>query len=108
MLRLAIIAIGLTMVTLGAATFWLPGPQVVVVLLGLALVAGQWRFIARALDRGELGLRRLRSERWEPLSARRKRTAAGAAWLGFGGAVALVVAGAWSAGLLPTWLPLID
>lgn len=107
-LRLTIIAIGLTMVTLGALTFWLPGPQIVVVLLGLALIAGQWRFIARTLDRGELGLRRVRSERWEPLSHRRKRAALGAAWFGFGSAVALVVVGAWSAGLLPTWLPLID
>ena len=37
---------------IAAATFWLPGPNFVIVLLGLLLIAGQLGFVARLIDRG--------------------------------------------------------
>jgi hypothetical protein len=83
-----------------------PGPNFVIVLLGLAIVAGQWRMAARALDRIEAALRRWNDEHWDPYP--HKRRAIAIIWI----VVVAVLAGAvWLAhrqGWLPGWLPYVS
>lgn len=106
-LRIGTIALGIALMVAAAATFFLPGPNFVLVLAGLALIAGQWRAVAVLLDRAEVRGRRIRTERWETMSARRRHGAIGVAWLLFVVAVGLVGLGAWRLGLLPAGLPLV-
>lgn len=71
LLRLVLIAVGFTLMFAAAATFWLPGPNFVLVLAGLALVGGQAKFVARAMDRGEVTGRRWNERVWEPYPHKR-------------------------------------
>ena len=97
---------GIAFTLAGALTFWVPGPNFVIVLLGLAIVAGQWRMAARALDRIEVALRRWNDEHWDPYP--HKRRAIAIIWI----VVVAVLAGAvWLAhrqGWLPSWLPYVS
>src|SRR6185312_15417706 len=49
---------GLVLVVVGILLWFLPGPGWLFVILGLALFAGEWRFVACWLDRAEVSLRR--------------------------------------------------
>ncbi len=51
-------AMGLATVLLGLLLTLTPGPGFLVLLIGAAIIAGQSRRLARALDRAELRLRR--------------------------------------------------
>lgn len=106
-LRIGAIALGIGLIVAAAVTFFLPGPNFVLVLAGLALVAGQWRAVAVLLDRGEVAGRRSKAARWDPMSSRRKHAAIAVVWLIFAAAVGLVALAAWRLGLLPGWLPIV-
>lgn len=73
--RIALIAVGCALAAVGALTFWIPGPNVVIVVAGLALVAAQWRLVARGLDRAELACRRWHRTRWVPYPHKRAAVA---------------------------------
>lgn len=103
-LRLALIALGGALALAGSLTFWIPGPNFVVVIAGLALVAAQWRLFARLLDHAELALHRWHEQRWEPYP--HKRRVIVVAWLAFALAFAGVLRAAAALGWLPSWLPL--
>ncbi len=100
-IRITVIAVGAGVMLVAALTFWIPGPNFLIVLAGLALVAGQWRFVARLLDRGELRMHRWHDEVWEPMPRRRRRLVLSVAWLV--GAAVVVALGlvARQAGVLP-------
>jgi hypothetical protein len=51
-------AAGVALLVLGLLLFLTPGPGFVVALLGAAILAGQSRSLARALDRCEIRVRR--------------------------------------------------
>ena len=78
-LRPLLIVLGLALMVVAASTFFLPGPQVVGVMLGLALVGGQSRTVARWLDRGELRGCGLSARYWEPHRHTKRGKAAAAA-----------------------------
>ncbi|MBC7461346.1 MAG: hypothetical protein H7287_08285 [Thermoleophilia bacterium] len=65
-MRVALLVVGTLLLLAAAVTFWLPGPNWMLVFLGLAIVCGQSHWVARTLDRGELGLRHWHDERWAP------------------------------------------
>lgn len=105
-IRFTLIVVGIGISLAGALTFWIPGPNFLVVLVGLAIVAAQWGFVARELDRLEVAARRWNQEAWHPY--RHKRPVIVAAWLLFFSLVAVVGWLAWRHGWLPGWLPLVD
>ncbi|MCB0879755.1 MAG: hypothetical protein KDC46_12355 [Thermoleophilia bacterium] len=99
--RVTVIAVGCGVMVIAAVTFWVPGPNFVIVLAGLALVAGQWRFVARMLDRGEVAARRWHEQTWEPMPRWRRRSILAVVWLA-GACLALAMAYvSWRQGLLP-------
>jgi hypothetical protein len=104
--RLLLIGLGLALVLGGMLTFWLPGPQFVVILAGVAIIAAQWKAVASRLDRLEVWVRRWHDTRWEPYP--HKRPVLAAIWIGVIAVVALVAWVAWSRDWLPAWLPGID
>lgn len=114
LLRIGAILAGFLLITGGAVTFWLPGPNFVLVLGGLALVAAQWRLAARFLDWLEVAGRRVKGALWDPRSKGAKRVIALILWLVFAAGCAAAVLGLWHAGLLPAsftdripeWVPL--
>ncbi|MEN3941949.1 PGPGW domain-containing protein [Prosthecobacter sp. SYSU 5D2] len=55
--RILYLGIGLALVAAGVAFLALPGPGLLVMALGLALMAGEFRTMARGLDQVEVGLR---------------------------------------------------
>lgn len=103
--RITLIVVGAVLLVSAAVTFWVPGPNFVIVLAGLALVATQWRLVARLMDRGELAARRWHVQRWMPYSHKRRATVlmATAGLL----VVALLAWLATARGWLPGWLPLV-
>ena len=103
--RLVIICIGLGLALGGALTFWVPGPNFVIVLAGHAIVAAQRKGVARQLDRVEVAGRRWNEERWDPYPHKRRVIVLG--WLAFLALVALLGWVAWRNGWLPSWLPFI-
>jgi hypothetical protein len=106
--RVTVIGLGCSLMVLAAATFWVPGPNFVIVLAGLALVAGQWRMVARLMDRGEVAARRWHLERWEPMPRWRQRIVLFVLWAA-GGIFAMSMAYvSWRSGALPTWGPIPD
>ncbi len=105
-IRLTVLGFGIAFTLAGALTFWIPGPNFVIVLIGLAIVAGQWRVAARVLDRIEVALRRWNDERWDPYP--HKRRAVVLIWLVVVAALASVGALAFRQGWLPGWLPFAD
>lgn len=101
--RVTLICVGVTLAVAGAVTFWLPGPNFVLVFAGIAIVAGQWKLVARGLDRLEVAGRRWNDEVWDPYPHKR-RVKAIVAFL-FVVAVVLVALLADRQGWLPGWLP---
>ena len=65
-LRMVVLALGVVLMASAAVTFFLPGPNFVLVLAGLALIAGQSRTIARLVDRAEVAGRRWHEHVWLP------------------------------------------
>jgi uncharacterized membrane protein YdbT with pleckstrin-like domain len=57
--RIAIITLGIILIPVGMALWFLPGPGWLTIFAGLALLAGQWKRTSRMLDRTELRLRRM-------------------------------------------------
>lgn len=104
-LRWFLIGLGIFLIFAGALTFWIPGPNFLIVFVGLALVAAQWRFVARQLDRGEVVAREWKAKHWEPYP--HKRRVLLAAWLTFATVVATLVWVADQQGLLPGWFPFL-
>jgi hypothetical protein len=105
-LRVLIIGLGLALILASAFTFWVPGPNFVIVLVGLAIVAAQWRAVATRLDRVEVAARRWHDEHWEPYPHKRRVLVLG--WLTAVIVIALAVWFAWRQDWLPTWLPFTD
>jgi hypothetical protein len=103
--RILVIVLGFLVAVAGAVTFWLPGPQVVIVVLGVALMASQWRVVARLLDRIEVRGRTWHEQRWEPYP--HKGAAKAAAGVVFLVAVVLVAWFAHAHGLVPGWVPFV-
>jgi hypothetical protein len=100
--RIALIAIGVALMLAAAATFVLPGPNFILVLAGLVLVAGQSRTVARWLDRAELAARTWHRETWQPWPHKRALKVVGAV---LGGLIGATIAWyAWQRG----WIPGID
>jgi hypothetical protein len=106
--RWFVIGFGILLLVGASVTFWVPGPNFVLVLVGLALVSGQWRMFAQLLDRIEVALRRWNNEIWDPMPRWKQRTVIAAGWLV--GAAAATALGylAWRSDLLPGWIPFID
>lgn len=106
--RFTVIGLGCTLMVVAATTFWVPGPNFVLVLAGLALVSGQWRMVAKLLDRGEVAARRWNDQTWDPMPRWRKRTILLVLWA-LGGLLALTLAYvSWRTGAMPTWGPIPD
>ncbi|MCW2962257.1 MAG: hypothetical protein JWM25_1092 [Thermoleophilia bacterium] len=101
-LRLTLVTVGVLFMATAMATFWLPGPNFVLVLAGLALVGGQSRFVARALDRVEVAARRWHRDVWEPYE--RKSAVLTVFGLVLAILVALIAWYAWQRG----WIPFLD
>jgi hypothetical protein len=106
--RLAVIAFGLLLMAVAALTFWIPGPNFVLVLAGLALVAGQWRMVAKLMDRGEVAGRRWHQETWLEWSRARRHSIIFAMWF-VGASVAVTMAWfTWLEDALPSSWPLVS
>lgn len=56
--RLIKIAIGIILIPIGMALWFLPGPGWLTIIAGMALLAGESRWTSRLMDRTELALRR--------------------------------------------------
>lgn len=56
--RIARLAIGVLLIAIGIALLFLPGPGLLVALFGAALLSAQSKWLAHALDRGEVWARR--------------------------------------------------
>jgi Flp pilus assembly protein TadB len=70
--RLALV-FGPVLIAVGVVLLFIPGPGLVFIVLGLALLCGRWRWLARQLDRAEPPVRRrARSwrDRWRKLRPR--------------------------------------
>lgn len=105
-LRWLVLCVGFGLMVVAAVTFWLPGPNFVLVLAGLALISGQSRLVASGLDKLEVGSRRWNDEHWDPYPHKRAVITA-LVVLG----LLLVAAVGWLAyerGWLPGWLPFVD
>lgn len=69
--QVAYMAAGVFLVGCGAVFLIMPGPGLLVIALGLALFAGELRFMARFLDKVEIWLRNFAgrfASRWRKLS----------------------------------------
>jgi hypothetical protein len=106
-IRLTVIAFGLVLMAVAALTFWVPGPNFVLVLAGLALVAGQWRMVAKLLDRGEVAARRWHQDAWTTWPAWRRRCIIIAIWL-VGVSIAVTIAWfTWLGDAIPASWPFV-
>jgi Flp pilus assembly protein TadB len=61
--RLALVS-GPILVVVGVVLLFIPGPGLLFILLGLALLCGRWHWLARTLDRAE-PTARTRARRWQ-------------------------------------------
>lgn len=104
-LRWSLIVFGIGVALVGALTFWIPGPNFVIVLTGLIIVAAQWRFVARQLDRGEVVARRLNDEHWDPYP--HKRWLVFTTWLAVVTTACIVLWLASARGWIPAWVPIL-
>lgn len=100
--RMFVVGLGVAFMFAAAVTFWLPGPNFVLVFAGLAIVGAQSKLVAGWMDRGEVAGRRWNDEVWDPYP---HKTAVKV------GVVVLVAAGgagflwlAYEQGWLPNWL----
>jgi hypothetical protein len=87
--RVAAVALGLVLILVGAVLLVIPGPGLIVIAFGAALVAQEFLWMAKALDRLELGLRR-----WYRAGRRFWKSASTAARAALAAGAALGVAGA--------------
>lgn len=79
---------GLLLLIGGLAIGWLPGPGGFIAIFGVALLATEFRFLARALDWSEIQFRRIWTHGWKQRSVPARiavafcaaAIAAGAAW----------------------------
>lgn len=102
--RVLLIFVGVLLVIGSAVTFWLPGPQIVLAIAGLALISAQWRAAARVLDRVEVFFRKMDEKYWEPRSKTTKRIVIFILWLIFLAAGLCVFMATWHIGIAPEWL----
>lgn len=100
-LRVMVIGLGCAVMIAAAITFWVPGPNFVVVLTSLILVAGQWRAVARRLDKGEVLARRWHARVWVPLPRWHKRFAVFLMWLAGASVAVLLSYMSYRNGMLP-------
>jgi uncharacterized membrane protein HdeD (DUF308 family) len=63
MARVAIIFLGSVLIGAGVVMLFIPGPGILAILFGLALIASGWRRLAAWLDLGEARMRAWRRER---------------------------------------------
>ena len=109
-LRTSLVVLGFVLMVTAAVTFWVPGPNFVLVLAGLALVGGQSRTVAKLMDRGEVAVRRWNDEHWDPYP--HKKPVVALLWLAFAAAVVglllLADAQGWLPGWVPEWVPLLS
>lgn len=108
--RVALIVIGCACMLGAALTFWLPGPNWVLVLVGLGIICGQSYVVAHSLDRVEVAVRRWHHEQWEPYP---HKAALMTALISVGLTLAAVACWfSWQREWIPhrwlQWLPLID
>jgi hypothetical protein len=101
-LRIAFIIVGLLLMVASAVTFWLPGPNFVLVLAGLAIIGGQSQFVARTMDRIEVAGRRWHTETWLPYPHKHALVGTLAAV-----AIALIALAAWYA-WHRGWVPVLQ
>ena len=57
--KVLIVALGIALIPIGMALWFLPGPGWLTIFAGLALLAGQSKWISRLLDRTEVWLRKM-------------------------------------------------
>lgn len=67
--RVLRIAIGAVLIAGGIVLLFIPGPGLLVMLFGVALLAGESRWLAERMDRAEVGARK----RWRRLRTRFRR-----------------------------------
>jgi hypothetical protein len=101
-LRIGLIVLGFALMVTAAVTFFLPGPNFVLVLAGLALVGGQSQTVAKWMDRGEVAGRRWHEDVWEPYP--HKRALLGTVAIIALAAIAAALWIAWGQG----WIPGVD
>lgn len=105
-IRVVVISVGVLLMVGATATFWLPGPQFLLVVLGLAIVGGQSERTARTIDRLELHSRSWHERRWVPMPRWRKSLIIFVMWL-WGMAVALGISWfTWLGEMLPASWPI--
>jgi uncharacterized membrane protein HdeD (DUF308 family) len=61
--RIGLVFLGSVLIGAGVVMLFIPGPGLLAILFGLALIASAWRRLASWLDLGELRLRAWRRER---------------------------------------------
>jgi len=64
--KVIIAVIGFTVLLLGAVMVVLPGPAVIIIPIGLAILASEFAWAQRTLRRGSLFVTRVRRHRWWP------------------------------------------
>ena len=68
--KLFLMGLGVVLLVLGTAMLVLPGPGLLVIVVGVALIAEESLFVARLVDRADLALARL-LKRWRARRAAR-------------------------------------
>lgn len=63
MTRVGVIFLGSVLIGAGVVMLFIPGPGLLAILFGLALIATSWRRLAAWLDLGEVRMRAWRRER---------------------------------------------
>lgn len=61
--RIAVAGLGILLIAGGIVMLFIPGPGLVAILFGLALIATTWRRLAAWMDLGEVRVRAWRRER---------------------------------------------
>jgi hypothetical protein len=61
--RVGVIFLGSVLIGAGVVMLFIPGPGILAILFGLALIASTWRRLAAWLDLGEVRIRAWRRER---------------------------------------------
>jgi hypothetical protein len=61
--RVSVAGLGILLIGAGVVMLFIPGPGILAILFGLALVATTWRRLATWMDLGELRIRAWRRDR---------------------------------------------